>query len=117
MTDLVWSIKNGDLDEIKGLVESQNFKINEDINGRSLLHYASDYGQSEVVSYLIARGANVNALDKHGISALLAAIWEGHTNCVKILLTSGASKTGSAPDGTSYLDSAEKPEIKALLKV
>lgn len=28
------------------------------------------------------------ALDKHGISALLAAIWEGHTNCVKILLNS-----------------------------
>lgn len=28
------------------------------------------------------------ALDKHGISALLAAIWEGHTNCVKLLLNS-----------------------------
>ncbi|CAG2058322.1 unnamed protein product, partial [Timema podura] len=24
--------------------------------------------------------------DKHGISALLAAIWEGHTSCVKLLL-------------------------------
>lgn len=72
-----------------------------------LLHYAADYGQSEVVSYLISRGANVNvsyhwtlnniflnkisvqqAVDKHGISPLLAAIWEGHTNCVKILLNS-----------------------------
>lgn len=28
------------------------------------------------------------AQDKHGISALLAAIWEGHTDCVKILLKS-----------------------------
>jgi ankyrin repeat protein len=26
------------------------------------------------------------AKDKHGISALLAAIWEGHTHCVKLLL-------------------------------
>lgn len=26
------------------------------------------------------------AKDKHGISALLAAIWEGHTDCVKLLL-------------------------------
>lgn len=25
-------------------------------------------------------------LDKHGISVLLAAIWEGHTDCVKTLL-------------------------------
>lgn len=24
--------------------------------------------------------------DKHGITAILAAIWEGHTSCVKLLL-------------------------------
>lgn len=27
----------------------------------------------------------------------------------------GALRNGKAPDGTSYLDAAEKPEIKALL--
>lgn len=32
------------------------------------------------------------------------------------LLSQGASKTGTAPDGTSYLDAAEKDEIKALLR-
>ena len=36
---------------------------------------------------LIAQGANVNAVDKHGISVILAAIWEGHTDCVKFLLS------------------------------
>lgn len=25
-------------------------------------------------------------VDKHGISVILAAIWEGHTDCVKTLL-------------------------------
>lgn len=38
----------------------QNIQINQDINGRTLLHYAADYGQAEVVSYLISRGAEVN---------------------------------------------------------
>jgi ankyrin repeat protein len=28
----------------------------------------------------------LQAKDKHGITALLAAIWEGHTDCVKLLL-------------------------------
>lgn len=28
----------------------------------------------------------------------------------------GASKEGTAPDGTSYLEAAEKEEIKQLLK-
>lgn len=55
-------------------------------------------------------------MDKHGISALLAAIWEGHTECVKLMLASGADKTGRTPDGQSYFDAAEKPEIKSLLK-
>lgn len=57
----------------------------------------------------------MQAVDKHGITPILAAIWEGHTDCVRLLLANGAPKTGQAPDGTSYLDAAEKPEIKALL--
>ena len=32
------------------------------------------------------QGADVNAKDKHGISVLLAAIWEGHTKCVEFLI-------------------------------
>ena len=32
------------------------------------------------------QGANIDSADKHGISPLLAAIWEGHTSCVKFLV-------------------------------
>ena len=85
----------------------------------------------------------MQAKDKHGISTLLAAIWEGHTDCVKLLLSKvstsdisssipasnyhdthskmfvlfqGANKEGSAPDGKTYFEAAEKDEIKSLLK-
>ena len=34
----------------------------------------------------IVQGANIDSADKHGISPLLAAIWEGHTSCVKFLV-------------------------------
>ena len=81
--------------------------MNAEIDGRLPLHYASDYGQLEVIRYLCSKvswlvlqdrehqtsddelwfqGANLNAADKHGISPLLAAVWEGHTSCVKFLL-------------------------------
>ncbi|KAL6438502.1 hypothetical protein ACFW04_004528 [Cataglyphis niger] len=96
---------------------SQNIDVNQMIDGRTPLHYAADYGQSEVVRYLLEKGANANATDKHGITTLLAAIWEGHTNCVKLLLEKGAKPDGLTPDGTSYLDAAEKDEIKQLLKL
>ena len=50
------------------------------------MHLAADYGQLEVLEYLSANGADINAKDKHGISVILAAIWEGHAKCVKFLL-------------------------------
>ena len=55
-------------------------------------------------------------MDKHGISAVLPAIWEGHTECVKLMLDGGADKNGKTPDGKSYLEVAEKEEIINLLK-
>lgn len=105
------------------------------ISGRPLLHHAADYGQYEVIEYLIQQGADVNvshciislplfdtcllslcqALDKHGISPLLAAILEGHTECVRLLIAKGAKTDGRSPDGQSYLEAAEKDEIKSLL--
>jgi len=116
MSELVWGIKNGDLEQVRKIVESKKINLNDAIDGRSPLHYASDYGQAEVVEYLIRSGADVNACDKHGISALLAAIWEGHVECVKLLLASGASRTGTTPDGTTYIQAAEKEEIRNLLR-
>jgi len=116
MSDLAWAVKNGDLDQVKELVEGKGADVNQTIDGRLPLHYASDYGQLEVLQYLAEKGAKLNEMDKHGISPLLAAVWEGHTHCVKFLLDKGASKAGTAPDGTSYVEAAEKEEIKALLR-
>ncbi|RZF43404.1 hypothetical protein LSTR_LSTR001665 [Laodelphax striatellus] len=116
MSELVWGIKNGDLEIVRDYVESKEIDLNKEIDGRPPLHYAADYGQDHVIKYLVQKGADVNIKDKHGISVLLAAIWEGHTNCVKTLLDKGASKDGVAPDGTSYLDAADKEEIKKLLQ-
>lgn len=113
---LKWSLKNGDLDQLRDLVEKKTIDVRKPVDGRAPIHYAADYGQKEVIEYLTSKGADVNAVDKHGISALLAAIWEGHTDCVKLLLQKGAFKDGKSPDGTPYLECAEKAEIKSLLR-
>ncbi|KAF7492639.1 Myotrophin [Sarcoptes scabiei] len=114
-SNLAWSIKNGDLDAVKEIIEHQKLDVNVMIDGRRPIHYASDYGHKEILEYLIKLGADVNSLDKHGISALLAAIWEGHTECVKLLISTGAKIDGRTPDGMSYVDAAENAEIKQLL--
>lgn len=55
------------------------------------------------------------SIDKHGISPILAAVWEGHLDCVRILLQNGADRSVTAPDGTSLINAAEKQEIRDLL--
>lgn len=44
-----------------------------------------------------------------------SSICLGHVECVSILLKAGADKKGTAPDGTSLIDAAEKQEIRDLL--
>ena len=84
--ELIWSLKNGDLDQVKEHFDDnvsifsqgvnpfrlmvpfpiflpQDIDINSPIEGRPPIHYASDYGQKEIVEYLISRGANVNATE------------------------------------------------------
>lgn len=95
MSELVWGIKNGDLDQVKDIVEQkvncgdvetrahwkcettmlmrlcceclfilfhlfQEIDVNKEIDGRPPLHYAADYGQGDVIQYLLSKGANVN---------------------------------------------------------
>ncbi|KOB73400.1 Tankyrase [Operophtera brumata] len=85
--ELVWGIKNGDIDQVKDIIETQKIDLNVPIDGRVLLHYAADYGQTAVLNYLLDKGADPN----------------------------GASKSGKTPDGTPYIEAAEKEEIKDLL--
>ncbi|VEN51721.1 unnamed protein product [Callosobruchus maculatus] len=114
-SDFVWAIKNGDLEQVKDIIEKKSVNVNEEVDGRPLILYAADYGQVDVIDYLITAGADVNSKDKHGITAILAAIWEGHKDCVKLLLEKGAKREGVAPDGKTYLESAENNEIKQML--
>ena len=80
--DVMWAIKNGDLDAVKQLVEThvrietsflsispntlsvcdrQHIDVNGELSGgRCGVHYAGDMGQRDVAQYLVERGADVN---------------------------------------------------------
>ncbi|XP_066027124.1 myotrophin [Pocillopora verrucosa] len=118
---LVWACKNGDLDQVKDIMEKPGFDVNAEIlNGRSGIHFAADYGQSNVIEYLLSKGADINRADKYGITPLLASIYESNTDCVKLLLEKVRELCKGksfllAPDGSSYIECAETDEVKSLL--
>ncbi|XP_043565374.1 myotrophin [Chiloscyllium plagiosum] len=114
--NVIWAIKNGDVEAVKNFVEQGIDVTKLEVAGRRAIHFAADCGQLEVLEFLIRLGAEINVPDIHGYTALLSAIYEGHLECVKFLLSKGANKTGKCPDGMSYLEVAESPEMKELLK-
>ncbi|OCT86085.1 hypothetical protein XELAEV_18019779mg, partial [Xenopus laevis] len=83
--------------------------------GRKPLHYAADCGQDEIVEFLLAKGANINAADKHGITPLLSACYEGHRKCVELFVSKGADKNVKGPDGLNAFESTDNQAIKDLL--
>ncbi|VDP42098.1 unnamed protein product [Schistosoma mattheei] len=83
---LLWAVKNGDLQSIKENMNNLSGVNSTFKNGRTLIHYAADYGQKEICDYLIRNGADINVNDSFGVTPLLAAIYEGHIDCVSLLL-------------------------------
>ncbi|CAH8565717.1 unnamed protein product [Schistosoma rodhaini] len=86
---LLWAVKNGDLQSIKENMKNCSGVNSTFKNGRTLIHYAADYGQKEICDYLIRNGADINVNDGFGVTPLLAAIYEGHIDCVSLLLNNG----------------------------
>jgi cytohesin len=65
---------------------------------------------------LLAKGANINATDGDGETALHKAAYYGNKDVVEILLAHGASINATNKNGRTPLKVASKPEIAELLR-
>ncbi|GMT06228.1 hypothetical protein PENTCL1PPCAC_28402, partial [Pristionchus entomophagus] len=111
--ELRWALQGGDHDAIAEKITSEN--VNVSVGGRSPLHHLADYGHTQMVKYVLSIGANVNAVDKHGLTPLTCAVFENHPEIVCVLISHGADVTVKSPDGTPLVDCAESDEMKKLL--
>jgi hypothetical protein len=102
------------LDAIPSLLEDT-----EQMGGELLQVLAAQLGHAAVVRLLVQRGADVNARNFCGISALEAAAEGGHEEIVSFLLSRGAD-TGTAFGGLSALQLAsigrDAGTVRVLLK-
>lgn len=88
---LFLAIKSGNLDTVKQLLtekELVNFK--EEGSRITPLMEAAKSGQEEIARYLLQQGADVNARDILGESALIYAIEAGNVKIVQMLIDKGA---------------------------
>lgn len=61
------------------------------------------------------RGAEVNAANNGGLTALMVAVAHGHADVVKVLIAAGANVSAKDAAGRTAADMAMNDEVKAAL--
>lgn len=82
--------------------------------GLTPLHGAASFGRANMVQWLIAHGANVNAEMPFGGTPLHQAAYAGHEDIVDLLLQSGAEASLRTRDGDTPADKARERGHLAL---
>lgn len=83
-TPLCVAIQKGEFDLVKKMVE-YGADVNEKSFGMTPLMVAARYNKTEIITYLLANGANIHIKDEKGITALKYAELSLATEAVEIL--------------------------------
>jgi hypothetical protein len=114
------AIKMGNLEVVKSLIDRKQVDPDFTLDkGSTPLIVASASGRIKVVDYLLRRRVNINAQDPHGTTALMWAVFKGHRDVAKFLISKGADTKVIRDDGDTAMDIARKwrqTEIVAILK-
>ena len=95
ISDLHNAIKQGDLAELKALLDADrslaNARSETDLRGTYPLHVAAEFGQARAARLLLDYGADVTLLDsENGATALCWAAFFGRPEVVEVLLAAGS---------------------------
>ena len=83
-TPLCVAIQKGEFDLVKKMVE-YGADVNEKSYGMTPLMVAARYNKTEIITFLLANGANIHIKDEKGITALKYAELSLATEAVEIL--------------------------------
>ena len=87
------AIKEGDIEEVEKYLKAgvdPNLKIDKGWSKPTLIYYAVEQGNKEMVEMLISRGAGFNAVNKVGYAPLHIAAQYDHQEIVTMLIDLGA---------------------------
>jgi len=111
--ELINSVKFGRVEAIKKAIDN-------DINlstKNTLLFFASNYNQKDIVKLLLEAKADVNAPYKEGITPLYIASELGHTEIVKLLLEAKADVNVADKNGATMLYMATAKNHTEIVKL
>ncbi len=86
-----WAVESNDMKKVRAWLDEG---LDPEFQARSIgsgLMIAAWYGNIEMMTLFVERGANVRRANKNGEQPLQLAAWKGHTEAVKWLLAHGAT--------------------------
>ena len=135
MNALMYASKRGDLKTVSYLIEEVGMDVNAKssfpglrtykhggliADKKTALMYAAASGKSEIVTYLLAHGAEINVQDTHNYTALMDAVHSRDVATINVLVQSGANPSlRNSNNKQTALDIAKtykNPLIISLLK-
>jgi ankyrin repeat protein len=93
--DFMGAVIKGNTTKITLFIDGGVSIDTKDKNAKSALHIASEYGQTDITSFLLKNGASVNEMDIKANTALSIAARNNYTNTVMLLLENGADPNTS----------------------
>jgi len=112
-------VKAGDAAAARTLLARGGDPNSGDADGSTVLHFAVENDETELIQALLAAGARARVANRHGITPLHLAATNGNATIVLRLIAAGADVNGVTPGGETALMMASRtgdPEtIKALL--
>ena len=112
-------VKAGDAAAARTLLARGGDPNSGDADGSTVLHFAVENDETELIQALLAAGARARVANRHGITPLHLAATNGNATIVQRLIAAGADVNGVTPGSETALMMAARtgdPEtIKALL--
>ncbi len=100
---LVNAVSEDDVKETKRLLKVKNIDVNyRSASGQSVLHHAAYFGSINSLKLLLAKGANINAADEAGRTALDVAVRNGFFDCASELIQNGSKVEQIASGGDHW---------------
>jgi glyoxylase-like metal-dependent hydrolase (beta-lactamase superfamily II) len=92
--DIIKAVNQGDLEQVKTLLEKNPELLNTRFyNGINLLHHAAHKGHKDIVELLIAKGIDVNAKNEMGYTPLDWVIDSKNSEIIEVLKSNGSQIT------------------------
>ena len=112
-------VKAGDAAAARTLLARGGDPNSADADGSTVLHFAVENDETELIQALLAAGARARVANRHGITPLHLAATNGNATIVQRLIAAGADVNGVTPGGETALMMAARTgdpvTIKALL--